>query len=65
MISHARNVMVLYRYATLGAVAGRSRTVSIREVGFLRRTILISLRLQFESRYVETFRNLSGRKASL
>jgi hypothetical protein len=64
-MSYTRHVMGLYRYATLGAVAGCSRTVPIREVGFLRRTILISLRRQFESRYVETFRNLSGRKASL
>jgi hypothetical protein len=30
MMSYTRNVMGLYRYATLGAVAGRSRSDSAR-----------------------------------
>ena len=34
-MSYTRNVMVLYRYATLGAVAGRSCTVSTREADLI------------------------------
>ena len=49
MMSYTRNVMVPYFPATLGAVAGRSCTDLTREVNF-QRTILISLRLQCESR---------------
>jgi hypothetical protein len=35
MMNHTRNVIVLYGYATPGAVAGRSRTDSTREVDFI------------------------------
>lgn len=35
MMSYTRNVMVLYLYATLRAVAGRSRTVSTREADLI------------------------------
>jgi len=48
-MSYTRNVMVLYRYATLGAVAGRSRTDSTREVGFLERTTLILFLFAFDA----------------
>jgi hypothetical protein len=35
MMSYTRNVMVLCLYATLGAVANRSRTVSTREADLI------------------------------
>ena len=65
MTSRTKKRMTLRRYATLEAVVGRSRTNSANEADFLNTTIIISLRLQSESRYVQASRNLSRPKASL
>jgi hypothetical protein len=65
MMSRTKNGMTLFRYTTLGAVAGRSHTDSAKEADFLNTIIAISLRLQSESRYIQASRSLSRPKAFL